>query len=195
MKTYVATKNDGKLGELREIFAGSPLELAIYPAYGDVEEPADNYPGNALIKAQALFAQLRTDGVEGAVLADDSGIEVAALGGRPGVLSARYAPGVSWPERLETLLAEVDRVDGGERGVKFVCAMALILPDERALQGFGEVRGLLSRAAIGSNGFGYDPIFYYPPIEKTFGEIPEAQKNRLSHRFHAAQALLTAYQG
>ncbi|MDP9017516.1 MAG: non-canonical purine NTP pyrophosphatase [Candidatus Eremiobacteraeota bacterium] len=194
MKTYVATKNDGKLAELREIFAESPFELAIYPAYGDVEEPEDNYPGNALIKARALFAQLQAEGIHGAVLSDDSGIEVAALNGRPGVLSARYAPGVSWPERLKTLLGEVGDAAGDRRAVKFVCAMALLLPDGRALEGYGEVHGQLTQAPAGSNGFGYDPVFFYPPIGKTFGEIPEAEKNRLSHRFAAAQALLSAYQ-
>ena len=193
MKTYVASKNDGKLKELREIFRGSPFELEIYSAYGDVEETAKNYAANALIKALALFAQLRDAGVKAAVLADDSGIEVAALGGEPGVFSARYAPGATWPERLQRLLGEVGAVADEQRGVKFVCAMALILPDGRQVEGYGEVHGRLTCAPVGSNGFGYDPVFFYPPIGKAFGEIPEEQKNRLSHRYNAAQSLLEAY--
>ena len=91
LKTYGATKNLGKLGEMKTIFAGSELELDTYPLYAEAPEDADNYAGNAESKARMLWAQLREASVHGAVLADDSGIEVAALGGRPGVLSARYA--------------------------------------------------------------------------------------------------------
>lgn len=193
MRTYVASKNEGKLKELREIFAGSPLELEVYPGYGDVEETAMNYAANALLKALALFEQLQGAGLkDAAVLADDSGIEVAALDGRPGVLSARYAPDATWPERLERLLEEVGDVPYSMRGVKFCCAMVLITPEGRQVHGYGEVEGRLARGAIGANGFGYDPVFYYPPLGKTFGEIPEEQKNRLSHRYNAAQSLLQA---
>ena len=193
MKTYVATKNDGKLKELRDIFAGSPLELDVFPTYDDVEETADNYADNAMIKARALFEQLRIVGMPGAVLADDSGIEVDVLDGRPGVLSARYRPGASWPERLRALLSEVGDRPDDERGVKFVCAMALILPDGREIEGYGDVCGRLTREIIGTHGFGYDPLFFYEPFGKTFGEIPEGQKNHVSHRYNAAQSLLWAY--
>lgn len=176
---------------MRAIFAGSGLALETFPAYRDVEETALNYADNALLKAQALSAQLHEAGVTAAVLADDSGIEVDALDGRPGLFSARYAPGVSWSERLRILLDEAgpERPDA-ERGVKFVCAMALLLPDGRRVDGYGEVEGLLTREPLGTHGFGYDPVFYYPPIGKTFGQIPEQQKNRLSHRYRAAQSLL-----
>ncbi|MDQ6930661.1 MAG: non-canonical purine NTP pyrophosphatase, partial [Candidatus Eremiobacteraeota bacterium] len=162
MKTYVASKNAGKLKELREIFAGTPFELDVYPGYPDVEETADNYAQNAMLKARALFAQLHREGIWAAVLADDSGIEVDALGGRPGVLSARYAPGATWPERLRLLLAEVGERADEERGAKFVCAMALILPEDREVEGYGEVSGSIARSTSGASGFGYDPVFYYP---------------------------------
>ena len=100
MRTFVATRNDGKLRELREIFAGSPLELETYPDYVDVVEDATSYVGNALRKARSLAAQLAAAGIEVPVLADDSGLEIDALGGRPGVLSARYAgKKTSWPQR------------------------------------------------------------------------------------------------
>jgi XTP/dITP diphosphohydrolase len=158
-----------------------------------VEETALNYAANALIKALALFEQLREAGIKAAVLADDSGIEVDALDGAPGIFSARYAPGVSWPQRLRTLLDEVgDATPQAQRGCKFVCAMALILPDGRQVEGYGEVAGFLTREPVGGEGFGYDPVFYYPPVGKAFGEISEAEKNRLSHRYRAAQSLLGA---
>ena len=191
--TYVATKNDGKLKELREIFAGSELELDVYPKYREVEETALNYAANALLKALGLFEQLRDTGMKAAVLADDSGIEVDALDGRPGLYSARYAPGKTWPERLSQLLREVgDGRPEEQRGCKFVCAMALILPNGRNVEGYGEVAGVLTREPRGGNGFGYDPVFFHPPTGKTFGEITEEEKNRLSHRYNAAQSLLGA---
>jgi len=100
LKTFVATKNLGKLDEMKAIFAGSPLELDTYPLYADVAEGAESYAENAALKARALFKQLQDAGIRAAVIADDSGIEVAALDGRPGVLSARYGgPDATWPQR------------------------------------------------------------------------------------------------
>src|SRR5579883_1583783 len=114
LKTYVATKNLGKLMELKAIFAGSELELDTFPLYAEAPEEEDNYAGNAESKARALHAQLRSAGIRGAVLADDSGIEVRALGGRPGVLSARYGGRqITWPERREKLLEELANVQIG----------------------------------------------------------------------------------
>lgn len=193
LKTYAATKNGGKLAELQTLFAGSELDLDTYPAYRDVEETALNYAANALLKAVALAEQLHEAGIRAAVLADDSGIEVDALDGAPGIFSARYAPGKSWPERLRMLLDEVgDATPAPRRGCKFVCAMALVLPDGRNVEGYGEVAGFLTREPAGTHGFGYDPVFYHPPSGKTFGELPAPEKDRVSHRYRAAQALLQA---
>ena len=192
MKTYVATQNADKLRELRALFAGSELELDVYPAYQEVIEDEPDYAGNARLKALGLRSQLAAAGVRAAVVSDDSGIEVDALDGRPGVLSARYGGNIGWPERLKTLLAEVEGVEDEQRGGRFVCAMALVLDNGEVFQSQGEVRGQLAHQPTGSNGFGYDPIFYYPPLQKTFGEISEEEKNRLSHRYFAAQALLAA---
>lgn len=190
---YLATKNEGKLRELRAIFAGSQIDVDAYPGYRDVEETAEDYAGNALLKARALRDQLR-DASEGdaAVLADDSGIEVDALGGKPGIYSARYAGDVEWPKRRATLLSEVHGVPEERRGAKFVCAIVMIAPDGREYEGHGEVKGLIAHHEVGTHGFGYDPIFYYPPLSKTFAELSEEEKNRLSHRYHAAQSLLVA---
>jgi XTP/dITP diphosphohydrolase len=151
VKTYVATKNEGKLRELRALFAGSELELDVYPEYVEVEETGDDYAANALIKARGLRGQLAPSGDSTAVLADDSGIEVEALGGRPGVLSARYAGGVSWPERRGKMLGEMRDVPEVQRGAKFVCAMVLVGPDGRQVASRGEVEGVVARHEEGGN--------------------------------------------
>ncbi|HTV91553.1 MAG TPA: non-canonical purine NTP pyrophosphatase [Verrucomicrobiae bacterium] len=193
MLTYLATKNEGKLAEIRTMLGDSPLELRTYAAYRDPEEGHESYIDNALLKARALRSQLRDAGItDAAVLADDSGIELDALGGAPGVDSAVYAgASATWPQRLSTMMREVE-AHGGERGARFVCVMALILPDGREIIAQGDVRGEIAPELRGENGFGYDPLFYYPPIGKTFGQIPEREKNELSHRGRAARALLEA---
>jgi XTP/dITP diphosphohydrolase len=193
MKTFVATKNLGKLMEMREIFAGSAIELETYPLYADVEESAGDYVGNARLKASALMKQLRDAGISAAVLADDSGLEVAALDGRPGIYSARYA-GVDtpWPDRRQALLAELRDVPPDRRAGRFVCAMVLLLPDGRELDGFGTVEGRMVDEVRGRFGFGYDPLFVPDGDTRTFAEFPEEEKNRVSHRRRAADAVLAA---
>jgi XTP/dITP diphosphohydrolase len=192
--TYLATKNEGKLAEIRTMLGDSPLELRTYLAYRDPEEGHESYVSNALLKARALRSQLIEAGIrDAAVLADDSGIELDALGGAPGVDSAVYAGAqTAWPERLATMMREVAAHENGGRGARFVCVMALIRPDGREVVVQGDVRGEIAAHLRGENGFGYDPLFYYPPIGKTFGEIPEREKNELSHRGRAARALLEA---
>jgi XTP/dITP diphosphohydrolase len=192
--TYLATKNEGKLAEIRTMLGDSPLQLRTYATYRDPQEGHVSYIENALLKARALRLQLLEVGVtDAAVLADDSGIELDALGGRPGVDSAVYAGAkATWPERLATMMREVAMHPDGGRGARFVCVMALILSDGEELVVRGDVRGEIAHKLRGENGFGYDPLFYYPPIGKTFGEIPERQKNQLSHRGRAARALLAA---
>lgn len=196
MTAYVATKNVGKLREMRAIFSYHALELATYAGYADVAETADSYVGNALLKARALCAQLRESGIDAPVLADDSGLEVFALDGRPGVYSARYA-GVQtgWPQRRATLLEEMRGVPAAQRGARFVCAMALILPAHRELTVLETVDGSIVTQERGTGGFGYDPIFFYPPRDCTFAELTEEEKNQLSHRRRAADAVLAAWSG
>jgi len=192
--TYLASKNEGKLAEIRTILGNSELDLCTYPAYRDPEEGHESYVSNALLKARALRSQLLAAGIDdAAVLADDSGIELDALGGGPGVDSAVYAgAATAWPQRLATMMREVAAHENAGRGARFVCVMALIMPDGREIVVEGDVRGEIARELRGENGFGYDPVFYYPPIGKTFGEIPEHEKNELSHRGRAARALLAA---
>lgn len=194
MKTYIATKNQGKLAEIQTMLNGSRLNLDTYPGYRDPEEGETSYVDNALLKARTLRSQLHEAGVtDVAVLADDSGIEIDAFGGKPGVLSARYAgESTPWPERRAHLLRELHGVPEDRRGARFVCVMAYIDPEGRETVVRGDVEGRIPTAERGEHGFGYDPVFFYPPIGSTFAEIPEEQKNRLSHRGRAARALLEA---
>jgi XTP/dITP diphosphohydrolase len=193
MKTYVATKNAGKLAEMRAIFAGSVLELDTYAGYADVDEDADDYSGNAALKARALARQLRDAGIVAAVLADDSGLEVEALGGRPGVRSARYAGrNATWADRRARLLSELRGVPEAARAARFVSAMVLVLSDGAELSAVGCVDGWIVSQERGAGGFGYDPLFAYPPRNLTFAQIGEREKNAVSHRRRAADALLAA---
>ncbi|MGA8533218.1 MAG: RdgB/HAM1 family non-canonical purine NTP pyrophosphatase [Candidatus Tumulicola sp.] len=191
MKAYVATKNSGKLAEMRAIFAGSPLELDVYEAYANVVEDADSYVGNALLKARALAQQLAAAGIGAAAIADDSGLEVDALGGRPGVYSARYGGAdASWTQRRARLLNEMHGLPDPKRGARFVSAMALVLPGGAELTSLGTVAGRIGTEAFGAGGFGYDPLFYYVPRGCTFAELSPAEKNAVSHRRAAAEELL-----
>ncbi|MEO6834458.1 MAG: RdgB/HAM1 family non-canonical purine NTP pyrophosphatase [Candidatus Tumulicola sp.] len=193
MKTYVATKNAGKLAELRAILAGSALELHAHPEYAGAIEDANDYLGNALLKARALARQLTAAGISAAVLADDSGLEVDALGGRPGVYSARYAgAAATWTQRRAALLAELRGVPEAERGGRFVSAVALILPGGEELTARGSAGGRIAEEERGSEGFGYDPLFFYPPRGCTFAQLGAEEKNAVSHRRRAADALLAA---
>lgn len=194
MLTYLATKNQGKLAEIRTMLAGSPLNVQTYDAYEDPEEGHESYVDNALLKARALRAQLLAAGItDAAVLSDDSGIELDALGGEPGVDSAIYAGAATpWPQRLSRMLADVREHEALGRGARFICVMAFIAPEGREIVVTGDVRGEIAHEPRGAHGFGYDPIFFFPPIGKTFGEIPEDEKNELSHRGRAARALVEA---
>ncbi len=188
----VATKNRGKLNELGRIMDGLGLlrlvtlrSLSDFPDYPDVVESGKTFEENALIKARE--AARRTAHV---ALADDSGIEVDALGGAPGVMSARYAgEGSSDEQNNEKLLRELSGVPEGERGARFVAVIALVSPDGREMVVRGECAGQIIRAPRGSKGFGYDPIFFYPPLGKTYAEMTEAEKNEISHRRRAVEAL------
>ena len=191
MKTYVATKSAGKLPELRALFAGSALDLETYAAYEDVVEGEASYADNALLKVRALRRQLRAAGMTGAVLADDSGIEVDALAGRPGVLSARYA-GVEtpWPQRLAAMLSAIRGLPPERRGARFVCVMAFSDAEGAESVVTGTVSGRIADAPRGDRGFGYDPIFVDVRDGRTFAELSAQEKNAISHRRRAADALL-----
>jgi len=191
MLIYVATKNGGKLRELRQLFAPFGWRLETYIGYADVAEGDTSYAENAALKAAALHAQLRSAGESANVLGDDSGLEVSALGGRPGVLSARYGGAqASWHERRAHLLAELAATGSADRSARFVCALHFIGGDGRVRAVLREVAGTIASTEAGERGFSYDPIFWYPPAGKTFAELTDSQKNRISHRGLAARALV-----
>jgi XTP/dITP diphosphohydrolase len=190
---YVATKNQGKLRELQTLFAPAGWTLLPFADYRDPAEGEASYAENAALKARALAAQLRHAGIAAAVLGDDSGLEVRALGGRPGVLSARYGgERASWAQRRQILLAEVAATASGDRGARFVCALHLVENNGNEFAVEADVAGVLALTERGTQGFSYDPIFAYPPAGRTFAELSEAEKNAVSHRGRAVAALLAA---
>jgi XTP/dITP diphosphohydrolase len=183
MKLLVATRNRHKLEEIRQIFALPGLDLlAADEVPGlpeDVDEDADTFEGNAQKKAREL-------GLASGhwTMADDSGLEVAALDNAPGVYSARYAgEPCSYPANNAKLLRELAGV--ADRRARFRCAIALRAPDGREWTVDGSCGGCISREARGANGFGYDPLFVPDGYDKTFAELDGAVKNSLSHRGHA----------
>jgi XTP/dITP diphosphohydrolase len=181
----VASHNPDKVRELVALWGDAPPPLiAAGSEYPEVEESASSYEGNALLKARALAAAQG-----GPALADDSGIEVEAMGWGPGVSSARTPSAeCSWEERNAHILRRVADA-GGSRRARFVCVCALVVPGFEPMIGRGEVEGLIADAPRGSHGFGYDPIFWYPPYEATFGEVSADRKHAVSHRGHAVRAL------
>ncbi len=198
MKTYVATQNAGKLRELKAVFARSPLQIVTPRKQTAIEvvEDAPTYAGNAILKASALAADLRERHIAAAVLADDSGLEVDALGGRPGILSARYGGvQIDWPARRAALLNELRGVPPYRRTARFVCVLTLIEPHGEPITVTGEVGGFILEAESGTGGFGYDPIFLYPPEGRSFAALSEKDKNAVSHRRRAAEALLEILRG
>jgi XTP/dITP diphosphohydrolase len=187
----LATGNPGKARELRALLVGIPFEirtLADYPPFVMPEESGETYTANALIKARAAAAHT------GALaLGDDSGIEVDALQGAPGVRSARFGgPGLDDRGRVAHLLAQIASVPDEARTARFVCVIALVTPDGRETLVEGTCAGRLTRAPRGTGGFGYDPIFFYPPLERTFGELSDDAKASVSHRGLAAAAARAA---
>jgi XTP/dITP diphosphohydrolase len=178
-RLVVATGNAGKLDEFRELLAGTGVALAgLAP---DVTEDRDTYEGNAVLKAEAAAA---ASGLP--ALGDDSGVEVDALGGFPGLNSARIAPGQAERNRLV-----LDRLASHPRPWtgRFVCVLALAVPGRPVATFIGIREGELTEPR-GSDGFGYDPLFLIPELGVTFGELPAAEKHRWSHRGAAVRALL-----
>jgi XTP/dITP diphosphohydrolase len=195
VKTYLASRNADKLRELQAIFGRAAIRPLAYRKYSEVVEDADSYAGNALLKAHSLAATLLASGIEASALADDSGLEVESLGGRPGIHSARYGgPDLPWPERRAALLQELRGFPPHLRKARFVCVLALVEPGREPVVVTGDVRGFILETESGSGGFGYDPIFLHPPSGRSFASLTEKEKNAVSHRRRAADALLKVLQ-
>ena len=185
MKVVLASKNKHKLEEISKITEQFGIELVLQSALGvdiDVEETGTTFEENSFLKADAV---MKATGLP--ALADDSGIAVDALNGEPGIYSARYGFDESLDDwgRLELLLKNTDHVPDGQRQAQFVCVITFVTPDGQCIQARGEIHGELTREPAGENGFGYDPIFYYPPLGKTTAELSPEEKNKVSHRAHA----------
>ncbi|MEK4537693.1 XTP/dITP diphosphatase [Peribacillus sp. FSL K6-1552] len=189
MKTVIiATKNKGKAKEFESLFSTKGYEvktLLDVPDAPDVEETGTTFEENAILKAEAIAHQLGHF-----VIADDSGLIVDALDGRPGVYSARYA-GESKSDEANTkkVLQELEGVPEAERTARFYCALALASPNQETITVSGTMEGLITEQPSGTNGFGYDPVFFVKEQGKTNAELTKEEKNQISHRAHALKAL------
>lgn len=186
MKVIAATKNLGKIKEIQEILAPLDMEVLSQHEIGidvDAEEMGDTFEKNALIKARAA-AML----CDYPILADDSGLCVDALDGKPGVHSARYAGEDATDEdKIRKLLSELK--DKDDRSAKFITAVAFIFPDGIEVTAEGEVKGHITDEPMGIRGFGYDPIFFSDELGKTFAQATDEEKNSVSHRARALRSL------
>ena len=181
MKFVLATHNRGKLAEMQAILGALGIEVVLPDDIGlalDVEETGTTFLANAAIKAQAM---MEASGLP--AIADDSGLCVDALGGAPGVYSARYGGLHSDRERLEFLLKNLkDRMD---RTAHFHCAVVCAFPAGETVSAEGDCFGTITRAPQGESGFGYDPVFFVPELGKTFAQLTPEEKNKISHRGNA----------
>ena len=189
MKIVLASKNKHKLEEISRITEKFGFQLVLQSQLGvdiDVEETGTTFEENSYLKAEAV---MKATGLP--ALADDSGIAVDALGGAPGVYSARYGFDDSLDDwgRLQLLLKNTEQVPDGQRQAQFVCVITMVTPEGECIQVRGEIQGELLRQPRGENGFGYDPIFYYPPLGKTAAELSPQEKNQVSHRAVALKLL------
>lgn len=189
-RLVIATRNRGKVAELERLLAPLPFpleDLSAYPGLAEPDETGETFAENAAIKAKAYAA-----GTREWVLADDSGLEVDALGGEPGVHSARFAGRTSgYDEKMKIILGKLAGVDGSARAARFVCVIALADPSGRiAFEARGECPGTIAPETRGSNGFGYDPIFVPDGFVRTFGEMSDEEKRALSHRGKASQEFI-----
>lgn len=190
----LATTNQNKLREYAAIFGGLGIQLLSLrdvEIHEDVEETGATFAENAQLKAEFYLSR---SGL--AVLADDSGLEVAALGGEPGVYSHRYAgPEATDADRNAFLLKKLEGVPLHARLARFVCVIALARPDQEVVLVEGVLPGVIEFAPRGNHGFGYDPLFYLVDENKTLAELPPERKNQISHRAQAAQAAREVLEG
>lgn len=197
MKIIFATGNKGKLAEIEKILDNKDFEIISMKEAGftrEIIEDGTTYEENALIKVRAVREYLVNSGYQGEylVMADDSGLEVDYLGGKPGIYSARFmGEDTPYSVKNQAIIDALDGVPDEQRGARFVCAIAMIFPDgtEETTRAYYE--GIVAREAKGTNGFGYDPMFFVPRFNATDAELPIEVKNHYSHR---AQALRQAEQ-
>ncbi len=191
MKVVLASQNPHKLAEMQKILGTLGMEVLLERDVGvnvEVEETGTTFAENSLLKAQAVF-----DATHLATVADDSGLMVDALGGAPGVYSARYGGRHTDAERIALLLENMKDVPDEQRTAQFVCAVTCLMLDGRKIAVQGVCPGVILRAPRGEGGFGYDPVFYLPELGKTFAELAGEEKNRISHRGRALREFCRVY--
>jgi len=183
-KLLLATSNPGKIREYRSLLGSYPMVTLAEQGIAEVAtEPGNSYEQNARLKALSAskLSQLIT-------LADDSGLEVDALGGEPGIHSARFAgKDASDADKVKILLAKLASIPWEKRAAHFKCVIAIVTSEGRLELCYGECHGIIAFEAKGENGFGYDPVFYLPEMGKTMAEVPMEIKNQISHRGQAAR--------
>ncbi len=184
MRIVLATNNSHKIREIKEILSDLPIDfltLSDFSGFPKVEETGKSFEENAILKAVAICQYTGLPSV-----ADDSGLEVEALNGAPGVLSSRFAGArCSFKDNNEKLLKLLAEVPWKKRKAKFVCVAALAKDEKNIVTVRGEVQGIISFEEKGENGFGYDPLFLIPSLNKTLAELPLKEKNKISHRAQA----------
>ncbi len=189
LRILVSTNNAHKLAEFQRLLAAAPVELVAPADAGialDVDETGTSFVANAVLKARAFAAAAGM-----LALADDSGIEVDALDGAPGVLSARYGgPGLDDAGRTQRLLDELRQTPDAERRCRYIAVLALAWPNGPTETFAGHCDGLVARKPAGGNGFGYDPVFFVPGAGRTMAELSPGEKDALSHRGLASVALM-----
>lgn len=187
-KIVFATGNEGKMREIREILKDLGMEILSMKEAGaslDIVEDGATFGENAEIKARAVWKR-----IGGIVLADDSGLVVDCLNGEPGILSARYmGEDTSYEIKNQNILDRAAHAKGGDRSARFVCNIAAVLPDGTVLHTEESMEGLLADQPAGKEGFGYDPILYIPEFGVTSAQLTMEQKNKISHRGKALEAM------
>jgi len=181
MQLVLATQNKDKIREIRKLLADLPVEIKTcddFDSFPDIEETGETLEENAVLKARGIA---KYTGLP--ALADDSGLEVAFLNGSPGVYSSRFAgPGCTYDDNNRKLLQEMKNASDDQRGARFRTVIAIAWDVENIELAEGIADGIITEEKSGADGFGYDPVFYYPPTGKTFAEMPLEEKNAVSHR-------------
>lgn len=187
MKIILATSNLDKVKEFQRILKDYRVEINPAPYSIKVSETGRDFIENAILKARAYYKEFKMP-----VLSDDSGLEVDAIGKAPGIFSARFSEDGSYKSNIDRLLTQIKDLPEDKLKARFVCAVCLI--DERAIIHVTQdtCEGYVIKEIRGSSGFGYDPIFYYPELNRTFGEISSEEKDRVSHRGKALRKLFSA---
>ncbi len=192
-KIIFATGNKGKIKEIQMILADLGVDVITMKEAGieiDIEENGKTYEENALIKSRAVAAHPAARSADCIVMADDSGLEIDYLNNEPGIYSARYlGEDTSYRIKNANLIERLSGVPDEKRTARFVCAIAAILPDGKEITTRGIIEGIIGYEEKGSNGFGYDPIFYVPRFGKTTAELTEEEKNQVSHRGNALKLM------